>query len=212
MKNDYKIGRTRISIPPTLLVSAIGQLEDASQAVSMDAKRSGDAVYAVGVTYADLGASHYLAQLGLEGGSVPKLRDPSRAIQVYRWLHRAMRSGLVASCHDVSDGGLGVALAETAFAGGLGLDVDLREVPADGVDRDDVLLFAETPARLVVTVPSTAARAFEIVIGDAAKRIGFVTADRRLKLTGLDGSLVLNADIDELKRAWKEPLSFEEVH
>jgi phosphoribosylformylglycinamidine synthase len=122
-----------------------------------------------------------------------------------------MRSGLVASCHDVSDGGLGVALAETAFAGGLGLDVDLREVPAEGVDRDDVLLFSETPARLVVTVASTACRAFEIVMGDAARRVGFVTGGPRLKLTGLDGSVVADAPIADLKRAWKEPLSFEEV-
>jgi len=211
MKNDYKIGRTRISIPPTLLVSAIGRLEDASLAVSMDAKRAGDAVYVVGVTHADLGASQYLAQLGLEGGSVPKLRDPARAIQIYRWLHQAIRSRLVASCHDLSDGGLGVALAESAFAGGLGIDADLREVPAEGVDRDDVLLFSETPTRLLVTVRATSARAFEIVLGDAARRIGFVTGDRRLRLTGLDGTLVVDADIGELKRAWQAPLRFEEV-
>jgi phosphoribosylformylglycinamidine synthase len=211
MKNDYKIGKTRISIPPTLLVSAIGQLDDARLAVSMDVKRVGAAVYVIGVTHPDLGASQYLAQLGVTGGPVPKLRDPDAAIATYRWLHQAMRSRLVDSCHDVADGGLGVALAETAFAGDLGLDVDLREVPVEGISRDDFALFSETPARLVVTVPATAARAFEILVGQAAHRIGFVTAAKRLVITGLDGATIIDSDLAALKRAWKKPLSFEEV-
>jgi hypothetical protein len=63
----------------------------------------------------------------------------------------------------------------------------------------------------VVTVRPTAARTFEIVLGDAARRVGFVTRDPRLRLTGLDGSVVAEADLADLKRAWKRPLSFEEV-
>jgi phosphoribosylformylglycinamidine synthase len=209
MKNDYKIGKTRISIPPTLLVTAIGQLDDARLAVSMDVKRAGDALYVVGTTHADLGASHYLSHLGLSRGPIPKLRDPAATIVVYRWLHRAMRSRLVSSCHDVSDGGLGVALAETAFAGGLGLAVDLRELDAPGIDRDDFLLYSESPARFVVTVPATSARAFEIMLGPAARRVGFVTTAPRLSIGGLDGTTVVDADLAHLKRAWKQPLSFE---
>jgi phosphoribosylformylglycinamidine synthase len=211
MKNDYAIGATRISIPPTLLVTAVGQLDDARQAVTMDAKRAGDIVFVVGETHADLGASQYLDHLRLKGGSVPKLRDPKATVARYRWLHRAVRAGLVASCHDVSDGGLGVALAETAFAGGLGMSVDLREAPHPGVDRDDVLLFSETPGRLVVTVPAPAARAFEIVMGGAARRIGYVSDDPRLIVTGLAGEVVVDADVFALKAAWKRPLAPEEV-
>ena len=62
------------------------------------------------------------------------------------------QKGSVASCHDCSDGGLGVALAETAFAGALGMEVDLRKVPSSGVDRNDFLLFSESQSRFVVTV------------------------------------------------------------
>jgi phosphoribosylformylglycinamidine synthase len=177
----------------------------------MDAKRAGDVVFVLGTTHADLGASHYLAQLGAAGGAVPRLRDPAGTIASYRWLHRAIRSGLVSSCHDLSDGGLGVALAETAFAGDLGLVVDLREVPSERIDRDDVLLFSETPGRLLITVPAGSARAFEILVGAAARRIGVVSEDRRLMITGLAGENVIDADIAELKDAWKRPLSFEEV-
>ncbi|MCK9462329.1 MAG: AIR synthase-related protein [Proteobacteria bacterium] len=211
MKNDYAIGATRISIPPTLLVTAVGQLEDARQAVTMDVKRAGDVVFVVGETHADLGATQYLDHLGLAGGSVPKLRDPGATASTYRWLHRAVRGGLVASCHDVSDGGLGVALAEAAFAGGLGMNVDLREVPRRDIDRDDVLLFSETPGRLVVTVPAAAARAFEIVMGGVAKRVGDVSEDPRLIVAGIAGDMIVDADVFALKAAWKRPLAPEEV-
>ncbi|HUT76922.1 MAG TPA: AIR synthase-related protein, partial [Polyangia bacterium] len=210
MKNDYSIGRTRISIPPTLLVTAVGQIEDARLAVTMDAKRPGDLVYVVGETHADLGASHYLAHLGQGGGAVPRLRDPQAAIRTYRWLHRAMRAELVASCHDVSDGGLGVALAETAFAGGLGLTVDLSGVLRRDVVRDDVLLFSETPGRFVVTVPVASGPAFEALLGAAASRMGFVTGDSRLVVTGLGGAVVVDEDIAALEQAWQRPLMFAE--
>jgi phosphoribosylformylglycinamidine synthase len=122
-----------------------------------------------------------------------------------------MRSGLVASCHDVSDGGLGVALAETAFAGGLGLAVDLAKVPRSGVDRDDVLLFSETPGRFVVTTPAPAARAFEILMGGKASRVGYVSEDPRLHVDGTNGEIAVDADVLALKAAWKRPLGFGEV-
>jgi phosphoribosylformylglycinamidine synthase len=122
-----------------------------------------------------------------------------------------MRSGLVASCHDVSDGGLGVALAETAFSGGLGMTVDLKDVPRRGVERDDVLLFSETPGRFVVTVLAQAARAFEIVMGGAAHRVGYVSEDPRLIVAGLAGDTAIDADVFALKAAWKLPLALEEV-
>jgi phosphoribosylformylglycinamidine synthase subunit PurSL len=211
MKNDYAIGPTRISIPPTLLVTVVGQLDDAREAVTMDAKRPGDAVFVVGTTHADLGATQYFSHLGLKGGAVPKLRDPAATAEVYGWLHRAIRCGLVASCHDVSDGGLGVAFAETAFAGGFGMAVDLDKVPRAGVDRDDVLLFSETPGRFVVTTPASAASAFEILMGGSAACVGYVSEDPRLNVAGLGGEPVVDADVLELKAAWKKPLGLEEV-
>ncbi len=211
MKNDYSIGNTKISIPPTLLVTAVGQLEDSSLAITMDVKRAGDVVYLMGDTYPDMGASQYLNHLDIEGGSVPKLRSPDAAIRSYRWLHRAIRGKLVASCHDLSDGGLGVALAESAFAGGLGMVIDLRAVEKHDIDRDDLLLFSETPGRILITVPQTSARAFEIVMGDLVVKLGFVSDDKQLSVTGLDGETVIDANVFELKKAWKAPLSFKEV-
>ncbi len=128
MKNDYQIGATKISIPPTLLFSTIGVIKDVRKAVTMDVKKPGDLVYVLGTTYPELGGSEWYALHGYVGNHVPKV-NAAKAKKLYTALSRAMEAGLVASCHDCSDGGLGIALAETAFAGGLGLTVDLSSVP-----------------------------------------------------------------------------------
>ena len=75
-----------------------------------------------------------------------------KAIKKYRALHKAIQAGLIASCHDCSDGGLGVALIETAFAGGFGMNIDLKDVPYRGKKRNDYILFSETASRFVVTI------------------------------------------------------------
>jgi phosphoribosylformylglycinamidine synthase subunit PurSL len=208
MKNDYLIGDTKISIPPTLLFSTVGKIEDVRKAVTMDAKRPGDLVFVLGETYPELGGSEWYALHGAIGNSVPKV-NALRARALYEALHRAMMDGRVASCHDCADGGLGVALAETAFAGGLGMDVDLRLVPARDVVRDDHLLFSETPSRFVVTVTAENRSAFEDILdGHACGCIGTVTGNGLLKVTGRSGTTILERDILTLKAAWQAPLNF----
>jgi len=114
MKNDFFDGVTKISIPPTVLFSVIGKMDDVRKAVTMDAKRPGDIVYLLGRTAFELGGSEYYAAKGCVGNRVP-LVDAEKALQRYRAYSEAVDKGLVASCHDLSDGGLAVALAETAF-------------------------------------------------------------------------------------------------
>jgi phosphoribosylformylglycinamidine synthase len=174
----------------------------------MDAKKAGDLVYLLGVTYPELGGSEYGAQLGAIGNRVPKVNG-AEALSRYRALARAMAAGLVASCHDCSDGGLGVALAETAFAGGLGLEIDLAAVASSGIDRDDVLLFSESQSRLVVTVAPDQADAFEITMaGTVLSRIGVVTEAKTLVARGLAGKIVINETLAGLKSAWQKTLDF----
>jgi len=124
-------------------------------------------------------------------------------------LHRAMRDGCVASCHDCSDGGLGVALAEAAFAGGLGMTIDLALVPAVEIDRDDSLLFSESPSRFVVTISPENQENFESMLaGNAFAQIGIVLAEEQLRINGRKGNRVITADLNELKAAWQQPLNF----
>ncbi|HOI74093.1 MAG TPA: AIR synthase-related protein [Syntrophales bacterium] len=208
MKNDYLIGDTKISIPPTLLFSTIGKIGDVRKVVTMDAKRPGDLVYVLGETYPELGGSEWYALHHAVGSSVPKVNAP-RARVLYEALHRAILDGRVASCHDCADGGLGVALAETAFAGGLGMEIDLGLVPARDVVRDDHLLFSETPSRFVATVSPENRQAFEATLpGCAFGCVGVVRSDGILKVKGRSGGTLLEENIGALKAAWQGPLHF----
>jgi phosphoribosylformylglycinamidine synthase len=115
--------------------------------------------------------------------------------------------GTVASCHDCSDGGLGVALAESAFAGGFGMEVDLRKVPAQGIERDDYLLFSESQSRFVVTIHPEKKDAFlSIMKGITLGKIGKVTKEKNFIVLGLQGKKIIQQDIYKLKEAWQRPL------
>jgi phosphoribosylformylglycinamidine synthase len=206
MKNDYQIGETKISIPPTVLFSVIGKIADVRKAVSMDVKRPGDLVYLLGQTLDELGGSEYYAERGELGSQVPKV-DAVAALARYRALNRAQQQGLVASCHDLSDGGLAVALAEKAFAGGFGISVELGRVDAAAGLRDDKLLFSESQSRLLVTIRPERRKAFEAEFaGQSCAMIGSVSQSRQLQIHGVAGEMLVNASIDHLKEAWQAPL------
>jgi phosphoribosylformylglycinamidine synthase len=208
MKNDYLIGETKISVPPTVLVSAVGKIDDVRKAVTLDAKRPGDLIYILGVTGNELGGSEYYASEGFIGTRLPRV-DTTGARLLYRKVHQAMEKGLIRSCHDCSDGGLAVALAEVAFAGGLGMEIDLRKVPRKDVDRNDFILFSESQSRFVVTVTPEHKRAFEAMMNQVVYgEVGVVSDDQKFRVLGLQGKNVIEAPIDDLKEVWQKPLKF----
>ncbi|PKN52941.1 MAG: phosphoribosylformylglycinamidine synthase subunit PurL [Deltaproteobacteria bacterium HGW-Deltaproteobacteria-13] len=208
MKNDYQIGKTKISIPPTILYSVIGRIKDVSRAVTMDAKRPGDLVYIIGETKDEMGGSEWFATKNFIGNMVPKV-DAVKARKIYRALHKAIQQDLIASCHDCSDGGLAVALAETSTAGGLGMSIDLRSVPYSGGKRDDYILFSESASRFIVTIHPEAQRRLEkIMAGNIIGKIGLVTNDDVFQAKGLNGKSIIKEKINKLKDAWQKPLNF----
>ena len=186
----------------------LGVIDDVTAVATMDAKRPGDVVYVLGATHDELGGSEYYALLGHLGSRVPRV-DAAEARRLYEALSVAIVRGLASSCHDCSDGGLGVALAETAFAGGLGMDVDLRLVPGASDLRDDVTLFSETPSRFVATVQAERVKAFEDTLhGLPWAAVGRVTETHALRVIGRAGELIIEVDIDRLKAAWQKPLDW----
>ncbi|MHA1870469.1 MAG: AIR synthase-related protein, partial [Promethearchaeota archaeon] len=206
MKNDYRIGDNKVSVPPTLMYSIMGKIHDVRKAITMDAKRAGDLVYVLGTTKNELGCSEYFDELGFIGNKVPRL-EPKKAIDRYKRLHKAINMGIVASAHDCSDGGLAIALAETAFAGNLGMKIDLRKVPNTDVHRDDFLLYSETPARIIVTVEPQYKEQFEEIFKNTEfGLIGNVQEDL-FTVIGLKGDVIINAHYRELKQSWKQTLS-----
>jgi len=206
MKNDYQIGGTKISIPPTVLFSVIGKMQDVRMAVTMDVKRPGDLVYLLGRTSDELGGSEYYAMHKQLGTAVPEV-DASTALARYRRLNLAYDEQLVASCHDLSDGGLGVALAESAFAGGFGMRIDLDKVPVEGMMRDDSLLFSESASRLLVTVhPRNRDRFEELFAADVTACIGQVEEQSELIIHGQQGGVIVKSALADLKEAWQATL------
>ncbi|MDF1535969.1 MAG: phosphoribosylformylglycinamidine synthase subunit PurL [bacterium] len=205
MKNDYIMGDLKISIPPTLLVSVIGRIDDVRKAVTMDLKGPGNVIYILGGTADEMGGSEYYAHLGYVGNKVPRVSF-DEAVRRYRSVHRAIEQGLLRSCHDCSDGGLAVALAEMAFSGETGLDIDLGSVPVRGDLTLEAILFSETASRLLVEVTPGNAPAFESIMeGTSFARIGVTTARDRLAIN-LGGRKIISMHLDTLKGAWQKPL------
>jgi len=207
LNNEFEYEGQTISIPHTLLISAVSVMEDVSRAVSMDFKRAGNLIYLVGTTQNELGGSEYFKLHGFIGNSVPKV-NPHRAKELMDRLSIATGKGLVRACHDCSDGGIGVAVAEMAFAGGLGARVYLGSVPlGKPIERDDFILFSESNSRfLVEVVPDSQVEFEKIMDGTSLANIGQVTDGEVLEIYGVDGRKVLAVSLGELKEAWQKPL------
>jgi phosphoribosylformylglycinamidine synthase len=206
LNNEYHSGGKHITIPPTLLISALGRVPDVRRCVTMDLKEPGNALFLVGVTRNEMGGSHHHLVNGLDGGEVPRV-DLGLAPRIFARLHEAIRQGLVRACHDVSEGGVAVALAEMAFAGGVGADVTSLGGGTPG-ERDEVLLFAETPTRFILEVPPAQVEALVRLVGQEvpAVRIGQTCREQRLRIAGAGGEWIVWAELADLKEAWQKPL------
>jgi phosphoribosylformylglycinamidine (FGAM) synthase-like enzyme len=123
-------------------------------------------------------------------------------------LSLATEKCLVRACHDCSEGGIGVAVAEMAFAGGRGATVSLKSVPlGESIDRDDFILFSESNSRFLVEIAPEHKDAFEeIMAGTAIAGIGQVNDSGILEIYGSAGQKLVAASIDDLKESWQRPL------
>jgi phosphoribosylformylglycinamidine synthase len=196
-----------IAIPPSLLISAMGQIDDVGRAVTMDFKSPNNLIYLVGITRDELGGSHYALVNGLSGGNAPTV-NVETAPAVFAAMHSAIAEGLVRACHDLSEGGLAVAMAEMAFAGGLGAKIDVREIAAKEATSAIVKLFSESNTRFLCEIePPQTARFEKILSGVVFTKIGQVIGDARLVVRDNDAGLI-DADVFELKEAWQATLRF----
>jgi phosphoribosylformylglycinamidine synthase subunit PurSL len=205
--NEFEFEGEAISIPHTLLVSAIGVVENADKCISMDFKKPGDIIYILGDTRNEMGGSAYYGIRGFKGNKAPRV-EAKTAKELMNKLSQATDKGLVKACHDCSEGGIGVALAEMAFAGGLGATIDLKPVPqSEPIGRDDFILFSESNSRFLVEVAQENKNDFErIMRGADFSAIGRVTDTNIVMVRGLKTNIVVSASIDELKESWQKPL------
>jgi phosphoribosylformylglycinamidine synthase len=209
LNNEFRTADGRlIVVPPTLLISALGVIKDVRKTVTLEAKRPGDLVVLVGLTKDELGGSHWYRSKGVLGANVPRVgKDAPRTLKA---VHTAISRDLVAAAHDLSEGGLAVAAAEMAFAGGFGLALDLGGVPMAGPLDDPRLLFSESPTRFLLEVAPEHLDALEAILRGAKvphALVGAVTEAPVLRVRGRLGEHdVLASPTAELRQAWRGAL------
>jgi phosphoribosylformylglycinamidine synthase len=222
MKNDSRRGGRKISIPPSVLVSAVGKIDDCARALTPEAKAVGDIVYVVGETRAELAGSELAwmlhdarvdaGELAVDlppaiGGQAPTL-NPHAALELYGRVEQAAREGLLRSLHAPTMGGLAVGFALVAMGGELGLGLELEAIPTSGGMRDAEVLFSESNGRFIATVPPGKAKAFEALMkGYPCQAVGQVTDQPRLTVRDRNGERPIDEDVMKLKAAWKKPLA-----
>ncbi len=189
------------SIPPTLLVSAIGVIDDVRGCVSSNIKGAGNLLYLVGETRGELLGSLAARLWGLKEGKLPTINFGEARV-IYKKLQGAMKHKLVLSAHDLSEGGLAVAAAEMAFGGAAGVELQL---PGKGWESA-TFLFSETPSRFLVEVSPDHKLAFEQtmgalfveLIGTTTKKVDFVVKENNLT--------IVQEPVKKLKDLWKNAI------
>jgi phosphoribosylformylglycinamidine synthase len=207
LNNEYRVGNKLIVIPGTLLISAIGVIDDWRRATSADLKSAGGLLYLAGVTRKDMGGSRFAFIHGKLGSVVPGL-DLELPPRTAKAVSDAVGRGVVRACHDLSEGGLAVAAAEMAFSGGLGVELDLSWMSCEDEPGDAARLFSETNGRYLVEVAPGREREFTSFFGEVTPvtRVGTVTDEPVMRVKGRAGDVVIEEKLDDLARAWREGL------
>ncbi|MFT7677719.1 MAG: phosphoribosylformylglycinamidine synthase II [Planctomycetota bacterium] len=211
LNNEYRVGDTTLSIPPTLYVSSMAMVPNVASVVSSDAKKAGNLICLVGITKPELGGSELHAMLDLDGGTVPR-PDFAYASDTFKRVHAAMKLKQIVACHDLSEGGLAVAVAEMCMGGGLGADLDLGTIDHDeypaGYDTTTTLLFSESCSRFLVEIePGKKYNLQNKLMGIAVTPMGRFTTSGHLRIKGDHGRPVLDVTVDQIRTAFHSGFS-----
>ncbi|MEM8903983.1 MAG: phosphoribosylformylglycinamidine synthase subunit PurL [Actinomycetota bacterium] len=180
-------------VPPTLVVTAVGVVDDVDRVVGSDPTGAGRLLYLLGGAEPVLGGSHLDLVLDADhGGRIP-VADPDAPAH-YRRLHQAIARGLVDACHDLSEGGIATAAAEMAVGGDVGIEVDVA-------DHGDAVaaLFGEACGRLLLAVRPEQAEDLSAALPEA-RLVGRTTDDRRVALS-VDGHQLVDLSLDAVRAA-----------
>ncbi len=188
------------SVMPTVVILGTGIVPDVRNAITSDLKKAGNFMFIVGRTGPEMGGSAYYRLTGASSPLVPDTDLPCLKRSIDAML-AAMSEGLVRSCHDISDGGLAVAIAEMCIGGQLGAEMDLEAL---GEISSEAALFSESNTRWLVEVEQTKAEPFEQALGGLAIRIGEVGGKELSICSGEE--ILVSQPIEALEEAWKNTL------
>ncbi|WP_037570748.1 phosphoribosylformylglycinamidine synthase subunit PurL [Spirochaeta cellobiosiphila] len=204
MKNDAILDNKKVSIRPTLLISLMGTINDVRKSVSTDFQKAGDLIYILGATSSDTGGSSLEKILDCELGKVPEVHT-QKALSLYTTLHKIMEDNLIHSCHDLSDGGLGVALVESCIGGKIGAQIDISKIPVVSTNMEKTrILFTETPSRFLVSIAPSDKEKFEELLKDNTHAlIGEVLNTTDIVFNTNEDEKWFSASMEESEKAWK---------
>ncbi len=201
MKNDFKAEGVKISVPPTILYSMVSKLDDVRKVVTSSFKNVGDLVYQIGTTYDELGGSEFYKLFNELGANVPKVRK-ANAKNLYLQMMLAHKSEIIQSAHDLSDGGLAVALAECVIGTDFGVSISLDTL---GNLSDNAKLFSESHSRFVVSIRPNDKTKLEQIFGTNAYYLGTVQQNNSFKITS-NTKNIIELEVSEMEISWRSGL------
>ena len=219
LNNEYRSNGERVPVIPTLLISAVGVINDAAQTINMSLKQPDNLLYQIGITRNELAGSHYAEVIVMmepfTETTVPRV-DIKTARMTMKTLGSAIRMGLVQACHDLSEGGLAVAAAEMSLAGLLGMTIDVKCAPHENttlvegtkppVHFNTILLFSESASRFLVEISPERQNAFEVYLRTQGVNdfacIGVVNKTERFVIQN-DTQMLIDLPVNELQIAWQ---------
>lgn len=194
----------KISIPPTLLISSIGIVDDVSEVASLDLKFPGDLIYILGDTNDELAGSEFYQMLKVTGKNVPKT-DALKNKKIYKKIHKLIKNKTVSASISIGRGGLAVALAKMSIGGMLGIDIDLKSVPSDS-QKDDAVLFSESQGRILLSINPVNKKALEQELKRLPHAlIGTVRQDEKITIKGLSGKVIIDTYVKRALESYKKP-------
>lgn len=199
---DEKGKEIKISVPPTLLISSIGIINDSLKTNSIDVKSAGDLIYILGETREELAGSEYFEYLNIKEGKTPEI-NALKNRSLYKDFYKASQKGLISSAIAVTRGGMGVALAKMAIAGNLGVEIFLEKINKS-ITRNDYVLFSESQGRIIITIAKENKIKFEEVMKNhIISKIGKITSDKKIKILGIKGKEIISVDLKKVLNAYR---------
>ena len=192
------------AIPPTPQITGIGIVPDIRKCVTSDFKEDGNYIYLVGETKREMGGSEYYRVMGLKGGKVPRV-DVELLKRSIDALLELIWNGKIKSCHDLSDGGLAIAIAESSIGGDIGVEISLNGINENL--RDDFKLFSESNTRWIIEVEGKNREEVERVLSHHKVPFQMIgkTVGKEIKFLGR-GKELMSIDVNEARRIWRDTI------
>ncbi|GHT37664.1 phosphoribosylformylglycinamidine synthase subunit PurL [Endomicrobiia bacterium] len=210
LNNEYSIGGKKYSIPPVLLISAMGVIENVANTVTMPLKNKGNKIFVLGSTRNELGGSVLAKIKNIKTGVVPDVY-PEESKVLMKKIYQAINKNFVESCHDCSDGGIAIAISEMAFASGKGVNINIDAVEVEIKNPLTVaeILFSESNGRFIVEVkPENEATFIEILNGSVFAEVGYVSDETKIVFESKKTKILVQEQLEVLLNAWQNTINW----